>query len=232
MRLPGGHALPRARAGRARAQGRVRRPARGARGSGLRAGADRRRRPSSSPTRERASSPATSSTRSRSSSTGSSAATGSSAGSPIRSRPRCGSREGVAEIEIVGGGSAAKPTGKAARSEASQLKLGDSAADDGGDSEILTFSQHLACTHCGLSFEELAPRSFSFNSPYGACPACDGLGTKFEVDPELVVPDDGPVDRHGRDRAVVGLPWRVLQPGARPPSRASTTSRPRRRGRS
>ena len=56
--------------------------------------------------------------------------------------------------------------------------------------EGITFSQHLACTHCGISFEEPAPRSFSFNSPYGACPACVGLGTKFEVDPELVVPDD------------------------------------------
>ncbi len=55
--------------------------------------------------------------------------------------------------------------------------------------EVLTFSQHLACPACGLSFEELAPRNFSFNSPYGACPNCAGLGTRFEVDPELVVPD-------------------------------------------
>ena len=52
------------------------------------------------------------------------------------------------------------------------------------------FSEHLACTHCGVSFDELAPRNFSFNSPYGACERCDGLGTRFEVDPELVVPDD------------------------------------------
>ena len=67
----------------------------------------------------------------------------------------------------------------------------DDGADDGGEAdEAITFSQHLACTHCGISFEEPAPRSFSFNSPYGACPACLGLGTKFEVDPELVVPDD------------------------------------------
>ncbi len=58
-----------------------------------------------------------------------------------------------------------------------------------GDDEAITFSQHLACTHCGLSFEEPAPRNFSFNSPYGACPTCVGLGTRFEVDPELVVPD-------------------------------------------
>ena len=58
------------------------------------------------------------------------------------------------------------------------------------EDEAITFSQHLACTHCGISFEEPAPRSFSFNSPYGACPTCAGLGTRFEVDPELVVPDD------------------------------------------
>ncbi len=62
---------------------------------------------------------------------------------------------------------------------------------EGGESdEAITFSQHLACTHCGFSFEEPAPRNFSFNSPYGACPLCAGLGTRFEVDPELVVPDD------------------------------------------
>ena len=61
---------------------------------------------------------------------------------------------------------------------------------DAGDLETLMFSEHLACTHCGLSFDELAPRNFSFNSPYGACERCDGLGTRFEVDPELLVPDD------------------------------------------
>ena len=60
---------------------------------------------------------------------------------------------------------------------------------EGEDDEILTFSQHLACPVCGRSFDELAPRNFSFNSPYGACAKCDGLGTRFEVDPELVVPD-------------------------------------------
>jgi excinuclease ABC subunit A len=52
-----------------------------------------------------------------------------------------------------------------------------------------TFSEHLACLYDDLSFEELEPRSFSFNSPYGACTECHGLGTRMEVDPELVVPD-------------------------------------------
>ena len=53
------------------------------------------------------------------------------------------------------------------------------------------FSEHLYCPYDDLSFEELEPRSFSFNSPYGACPECTGLGTRMEVDPELVVPDPG-----------------------------------------
>jgi excinuclease ABC subunit A len=61
--------------------------------------------------------------------------------------------------------------------------------ESGLDDEVLTFSQHLGCPVCGLSFEELAPRNFSFNSPYGACTHCDGLGTRFEVDPELVIPN-------------------------------------------
>ena len=51
------------------------------------------------------------------------------------------------------------------------------------------YSEHLACLYDDLSFEELEPRSFSFNSPWGACPDCTGLGTRLEVDPELVVPD-------------------------------------------
>jgi excinuclease ABC subunit A len=58
-----------------------------------------------------------------------------------------------------------------------------------GREEIVTFSEKLACTFDGLSFDELAPRNFSFNSPYGACVSCDGLGTRLEVDPALVVPD-------------------------------------------
>ena len=72
------------------------------------------------------------------------------------------------------------------------VKLGGEVANldlDVEPGEILTFSQHLARPSDGKSFEELAPRNFSFNSPYGACPQCDGLGTRFEVDPDLVVPD-------------------------------------------
>ena len=91
----------------------------------------------------------------------------SSGASPTRSRPRCAWPR-------------ASPRSRSCRATAS----------DAGEPETLTFSEHLACTHCGLSFDELAPRNFSFNSPYGACERCDGLGTRFEVDPELVVPDD------------------------------------------
>ncbi len=58
-----------------------------------------------------------------------------------------------------------------------------------GHEEIVNFSQAFACTYCGLSFDEPAPRNFSFNSPYGACPTCDGLGIRLEVAPELVVPN-------------------------------------------
>ena len=69
--------------------------------------------------------------------------------------------------------------------------------------ETLTFSQHLACPVCGKSYDEPAPRNFSFNSPYGACVTCDGLGTTFEVDPELVIADP---EQSIRDGAIV--PWR------------------------
>ncbi len=58
------------------------------------------------------------------------------------------------------------------------------------DDDTITFSEDLACTICGISFSRPEPRNFSFNSPYGACLGCNGLGTRFEVDPALVVPDD------------------------------------------
>ena len=79
----------------------------------------------------------------------------------------------------------------------------DIVARDGEEGEVLTFSQHLACPTCGSSYDEPAPRNFSFNSPYGACETCDGLGTTFEVDPELVVPDG---DLSVNDGAIA--PWR------------------------
>jgi excinuclease ABC subunit A len=75
------------------------------------------------------------------------------------------------------------------------LKLGnglvllDFVDEKAGEKEH-TYSEHLACHDCNLSFEELEPRSFSFNSPFGACPECTGIGTRLEVDEELIIPDD------------------------------------------
>ena len=57
------------------------------------------------------------------------------------------------------------------------------------DGAEITFSEQFACTHCGISFGDLEPRNFSFNNPHGACAECTGLGTKMELDPELVIPN-------------------------------------------
>ncbi len=80
--------------------------------------------------------------------------------------------------------------GRIADSVETALKLG------GGVALVVTaegqeslFSEHFACPHCGISLGEIAPRSFSFNSPHGACPECDGLGNKMEMDPELIIPN-------------------------------------------
>lgn len=69
-----------------------------------------------------------------------------------------------------------------------QLGEGKVIVDVIGQEELL-FSSNLACPECGFSIDELAPRMFSFNSPYGACPECDGLGAKMVVDPDLLIPD-------------------------------------------
>ena len=69
-----------------------------------------------------------------------------------------------------------------------KLTNGYVAIDVIGD-QVLQFSEHLACPYCGFSIKELEPRLFSFNAPFGACPECDGLGEKIEVDADLVVPD-------------------------------------------
>jgi excinuclease ABC subunit A len=73
----------------------------------------------------------------------------------------------------------------------------------GNKSEEMVFSEIYACTHCGINYEEFQPRNFSFNSPYGACTACGGLGTKVEIDEDLVVPDRTRTLREGALE-----PWR------------------------
>src|SRR5688572_15099053 len=77
-------------------------------------------------------------------------------------------------------------------------------AAEGGTnpSRNILFSEKFACLHCGISMPELEPRSFSFNSPHGACPRCTGLGSQMEIDPELVVPDSSLTLNEG---AI--LPW-------------------------
>ena len=62
--------------------------------------------------------------------------------------------------------------------------------DEGNESTYeKTYSEDFACTNCGISFQELTPRMFSFNAPQGACPECNGIGSKMEIDPDLIVPD-------------------------------------------
>lgn len=86
-----------------------------------------------------------------------------------------------------------------------RLAEGIARAEVVGEKEIL-FSEKFACIECGISYPEITPRLFSFNNPNGACPACDGIGSKMEMDPELVVPD---MERSIRDGAVV--PWERRQ---------------------
>jgi excinuclease ABC subunit A len=71
------------------------------------------------------------------------------------------------------------------------LRLADGVAvvEPVGEGAPLVFSERLACATCGISFPEVSPRMFSFNSPYGACPQCSGLGTRYEIDPERLVPN-------------------------------------------
>ncbi len=73
----------------------------------------------------------------------------------------------------------------------------------GDDPRDMLFSEHFSCVHCGLSLPEIEPRTFSFNSPHGACPVCTGLGVQLEIDPDLVIPD--------KERSLDGgaiAPWR------------------------
>ena len=92
------------------------------------------------------------------------------------------------------------------------LKLGDGVVIvsivDGLEPQDLLFSEHFACPNCGISLGEIEPRTFSFNSPNGACPVCNGLGTQTELDPDLIIPNK---ELSLSEGAI--LPW----------SRASTT---------
>ena len=95
--------------------------------------------------------------------------------------------EVVVDRLVIGG---TEQRGRIADSVETALKLGAGVVLVSViDGEELLFSEHFACPHCGLSLGEIAPRTFSFNSPHGACPACTGLGVKLEIDPDLVIPN-------------------------------------------
>lgn len=95
-------------------------------------------------------------------------------------------------IEVVVDRLVIKESAKSRLTDSAQIALqkadGLLIVDVIGDKELI-FSEKLACPNCNLSFEELAPRIFSFNSPYGACETCSGLGAHFEMDPDLLIPD-------------------------------------------
>jgi excinuclease ABC subunit A len=83
------------------------------------------------------------------------------------------------------------------------------------------FSEHFACVHCGISLPEIEPRTFSFNSPHGACSACTGLGTELEIEPDLVIPDrsrslkQGAIVPWTRERAGDSYYWQLLEATAK-----------------
>lgn len=91
------------------------------------------------------------------------------------------------------------------------LKLGDGLMNlDVIGGETMTFSQNFACVDCGISIEEIQPRSFSFNNPFGACPHCYGLGYKMEFDIDLMIPDKSLSINEG---AIVVLGWQSANDG-------------------
>ncbi|REK21901.1 MAG: excinuclease ABC subunit UvrA [Planctomycetota bacterium] len=102
----------------------------------------------------------------------------------------------------------AAPNGRKAGNKSNGTKSNGGKTNGGAWQDIL-YSTQYACGKCGISYEELEPRTFSFNSPYGACAACDGLGHRVEFDPELIVPDR---ELSLADGAVV--PWKGLSGAA------------------
>jgi excinuclease ABC subunit A len=103
--------------------------------------------------------------------------------------------DGVVQVEInltdgATSSSSRPPTDTSGQAApATTMRASQVATKVGGPATSLTFSERLACADCGISLPEVSPRMFSFNSPYGACETCSGLGTRYEIDPERLVPD-------------------------------------------
>src|SRR5207302_4542831 len=103
--------------------------------------------------------------------------------------------DGIVTVEIVDGAEESRTTGKTGGAEPARAYSRPPTARAGlkdpatTNPATTTFSEKLACADCGISFPEVSPRMFSFNNPYGACPECGGIGTRFEIDPERLVPN-------------------------------------------
>jgi len=108
---------------------------------------------------------------------------------------RAGDGDGSSTATQIGGsgGSGTVPPVKQSRGSHNLLTADPTKQSRGSHDlpslEPMVFSERLACADCGISFPEVSPRMFSFNNPYGACPECGGIGTRFEIDPERVVPN-------------------------------------------
>lgn len=108
--------------------------------------------------------------------------------------------QGIVVVQLVdGAGDSEMTTGKPGNRRTGLKTVAPNAAN--GD---LVFSENFACPECNINIPELQPRNFSFNSPYGACPECDGLGTKAEFDPDLIIPNK---NLSIADGAIV--PWKL-----------------------
>ena len=111
--------------------------------------------------------------------------------------------DGVVQVEEVRGAAEGEPSEKNPKITDREKRDPDGKRNpDGAGREPMLFSERLACAECGISFPEVSPRMFSFNNPYGACPDCGGIGTRYEVDPALLVPS---ATRSLKDGALA--PW-------------------------
>src|SRR5437879_1896023 len=97
--------------------------------------------------------------------------------------------DGIVQVEPVGERDDAQRDAKKEKSSSSTDRTDTPRGSGTRPPDPMVFSERLACAECGISFPEVSPRMFSFNNPYGACPECGGIGTRWEVDPELLVPN-------------------------------------------